>query len=133
MGVGWVRRLCEWTSLFLAGGAGYACLELLCRGATHWSMFLLGGALFLGLGRLGRGLPLARRALLGAGAITLAELGTGLALNLWLGLAVWDYSGLPLNLLGQICLPYAILWAPVSALAMALYAWLRRQMWEEPQ
>ena len=129
-----LRQLCKIISLFLAGGTVYACLELLCRGGhTHWSMFVLGGALFLLLGKLGAGLPPGRRALLGAAAVTLAELAAGLTLNLWLGLAVWDYSALPLNLLGQVCLPYALLWIPVSAAGAALNGWLRYTMWGEPR
>ena len=38
---------------------------------------------------------------------------------------IWDYSGMPCNLLGQICLPYFLLWHPVSLGAILLDAWLR--------
>ena len=35
---------------------------------------------------------------------------SGCVLNLWLCLDVWDYSGLPGNVLGQICPAYGLLW-----------------------
>ena len=53
---------------------------------------------------------LAVRALGGALIITLVELICGCIVNLKLGLDVWDYSHIPLNLFGQICLPFTLLW-----------------------
>jgi uncharacterized membrane protein len=50
------------------------------------------------------------RAMLGAAMITHCELVTGCVVNLWLGLGVWDYSTLPFNLWGQICLAYSFVW-----------------------
>ena len=106
--------------LFYLGGAGYMTLEFLWRGRSHGSMFLLGGAGFLLLGPLGRGVrPWPWKALLGAASVTGLELLTGLAINRDHG--IWDYRGLPLQYRGQICLPYSLLWIPVSLGAMALY------------
>ena len=28
--------------------------------------------------------------------------------------AVWDYRNVPFNFMGQICLPYSLLWIPVG-------------------
>ncbi len=108
--------------LFAAGGCCYMGLELLWRGWTHGSMFLAGGSCFLLLGQLNRmqpRLPFALRAVAGAGVITAVELATGLAVNR--SYAVWDYRQLPGNFHGQICLPFSLLWIPVSMGAMALY------------
>ena len=129
-----MREACKWSSLFLSGGACYACMELAYRGRTHWTMFVLGGLLFLLIGRLGRrsGIPLVLQAALGAGAVTLSELAAGVVLNLWMGLDIWDYTGLPCNILGQICLPYTLLWVLLSGAAVLLDSWLRRHMWGEP-
>lgn len=113
------------TGLFCLGGAGYVCLELLWRGRSHPSMFLAGGTCFLLLGQLQKTkLPLPVRAAAGAGIITGVELLAGLAANRQH--EVWDYSHLPLNYRGQICLPYSLLWVPVSLGGMALYALLDR-------
>ena len=39
-------------AVFALGAAGYAALELLWRGRTHWTMALTGGAVLVGLRRL---------------------------------------------------------------------------------
>ncbi|MEA4964402.1 MAG: hypothetical protein VB055_01090 [Oscillospiraceae bacterium] len=106
-------------NLFLRGvfgGSLYCLTELLWRRYTHVSMFLVGGLCFLLLAELGRlPRPFFVRALLGAAAVTGVEFVSGCVLNLLLRLNVWDYSTLPLNLLGQVCLLYALLWIPLCA------------------
>ena len=118
-----------WRKLFLFsfGGGIYAAIELLYRDRTHGSMFLLGGACFLALGRLRR-LPLSWPVLtlLGAGLITLGELLTGLLVNRTY--TVWDYRGLPFNFKGQICLQFALLWLPLAFLAIQLYQGIQRKL-----
>lgn len=98
---------------FIFGGMGYCILEILWRGYTHWTMFVLGGlclyVLNLTFNRL-QSFHLALKAIIGGGIITVAEFLTGCIVNLQLGWSVWDYSAAPYNLLGQICLPYSILW-----------------------
>ncbi len=99
--------------IFLYGAVGYAAIEVICRGYTHWSMALTGGACLLLLFRINR--RLARRGLLlraaaGAAAVTALELAVGLVVNRWLGWGVWDYAAQPLNLLGQICPRYSLYW-----------------------
>lgn len=108
--------------LFYLGGMCYAGMELLWRGFTHWSMFLLGGLCFVLVGNLKklrarRPLPLlvTEAALL----ITLLELGCGLLVNR--NYRVWDYRHMPGNFMGQICLPFTLLWVPLSLAAMFLY------------
>jgi hypothetical protein len=107
---------------FTLGGMAYVGLEWLWRGRSHYSMFLAGGSCFLLLGALERsrrGIPGAMKAGVGAVMITAVELITGLIFNR--EYTVWDYRELPLNFLGQICVPFTLLWIPVSILAMALY------------
>ena len=108
--------------LFYLGGMGYVGLELLWRQRSHSSMFVLGGLCFLVLGKLDEVRPrlsLPLRIVTGAGVITILELAAGLLVNR--RHQVWDYSALPGNFLGQICLPFSLLWIPVSALAMWLH------------
>ena len=42
------------------------------------------------------------QSLIGSVIITACEFITGVIVNIWLGLGVWDYSTLPFNILGQI-------------------------------
>lgn len=116
--------------LFAVGGRLYTWIEILWRGWTHWTMFLLGGNGFVVLGLLNEyKIPwhwcLLRQAVAGACIITVMEFITGCIVNLWLGWGVWDYSDLPFNLMGQICLYYFLLWIPLSMIGIVLDDWIR--------
>ena len=80
------------------GGVLYGLLEILWRGHTHWTMMLLAAILCIPLDIANEHIPwefpLWLQAVLGGTAITAAELAAGLVLNVWLGLGIWDYSGL---------------------------------------
>ena len=54
--------------------------------------------------------PRLLQCLCGALLITALEFTVGVADNLVMGWNVWDYSDMPLNLYGQICLPFTGLW-----------------------
>ena len=115
-------RFWKLSFLFYLGGMCYSALELLWRGFTHWSMFILGGLCFVLVGNLKRLLPKTPLPLLlteAAVLITALELCCGLLLNR--NYRVWDYRHLPLNFRGQICLPFTLLWVPVSLAAMVIY------------
>lgn len=115
--------------LFIIGGLIYIELELLFRGYTHWTMGVLGGICFIALGLINEILPwetpLAVQMLIGCVVITTLEFITGCILNVWLKLNIWDYSNLPLNLLGQICLPFSIIWYFVSAIGIVTDDYIR--------
>lgn len=99
--------------VFALGGAAYAMMEILFRGHTHWSMALTGGAcvvtLYILLDWL-NGQPLVMAALAGAVIITAYEFTVGCIVNLRFGWAVWDYSDMEGNLLGQICPVFTAAW-----------------------
>ena len=104
-------------------------LELLWRGWSHGSMFLAGGSCFLLLGKLQTARPqlsLPIRALAGAGVITLVEYTAGLLFNR--GYTVWDYRRMPMNVHGQICLPFCLLWLPIGVGAMYAYELLDKKI-----
>ena len=110
--------------LFLLGGSAYVGLELLWRRRSHISMFAAGGICFLLLGKIrAAALPKPIKPVVGAGVITGVELGTGLLVNR--DHHVWDYRETPMNYRGQICLPFSLLWIPLSVLGMALYGLLQ--------
>ena len=115
-------RILKHCILFYMGGSAYMTLEFLWRGRSHGSMFLLGGLCFLLIGKLSAALkrvPLVLQLLFSSAMITCLELGTGLLVNR--DYSVWDYRAVQYNYLGQICLPFSLLWIPVSLLAMQLY------------
>lgn len=118
------QKMIEAPLVLLCGGVLYYLTELAWRGRSHWSMAICGALCFWMLYRMNRLYPrvsLPLRALAGAFLITVVELFAGCLFNLGLGLAVWDYSDLPLNFLGQICLPFTFVWFlmgfPISGLS----------------
>ena len=115
--------------LFYLGGCAYMGLELLWRGRSHGSMFVAGGLCFLLIGQLNHvrpRLPLPLRAAVGAGIVTMVELGIGLLCNR--NYDVWDYRDQAGNFLGQICPIFTILWFPVSLMALFLHDLLSSRM-----
>lgn len=115
--------------LFVVGGLVYILIELIWRGHTHISMFILGGICFVAIGFINEVFPwslgLIWQSMIGAVIVTVLEFITGVIVNIWLGLNVWDYSNMPFNLLGQICLPFAFAWIALSAIAIILDDYLR--------
>lgn len=126
--------------LFVIGGTLYIGIEVIWRSLrgshpTHWTMFLLGGIAFLLIGAINEFLPwetpIWKQMLIGTGIILIVEFDFGCVLNLWLGLGIWDYSDMPFNILGQICLPFAIAWFFLSAAAIVLDDYLRYWLFGE--
>ena len=119
--------------LFGTGGLIYYVIEILWRGYSHWTMFLLGGLCFILVGMINElfKLPLVKQMLISTIIITVAEFICGCIVNLWLRWNVWDYSELPLNLMGQICLTYSLLWFFLSVIAILLDDYLRHWLFGE--
>lgn len=116
--------------LWLIGGRAYTWIELLWRGYTHWTMFILGGSCFVVMGLFNEhvfpwDLSLLAQSVISAVVITVFEFITGCIVNIWLGWQVWDYSSLPFNLYGQICLYFFLLWIPLSMAGIILDDWIR--------
>lgn len=121
--------------LWTWGGAVYFFIEVafkLARGEPErisWTMLAVAIGLCIPVERCGAELPWAcplwLQALACAALVTVVELAAGLVLNVWLELAVWDYSGLPLNLWGQICLPFSAVWFALCLAFIPIFDWLR--------
>ena len=67
-----------------------------------------------------RGRSILIKAVVCAIGVTAVEFIFGVIFNLWLGLGVWDYSSMPMNILGQICLPFTLLWGGIAILFLPL-------------
>jgi len=132
-----MKKVFEYCALIAIGGFVYTGIEYCRRGYSHWTMFILGGALFVVIGLINEVLPwetpLFWQGVAGAAIVTVAELLAGLVINRWLGMGVWDYSGLPYNVWGQICLSASLLWIPVSILAVVLDDWTRFWLFKEKE
>lgn len=119
-----VHLMYKYLLFFLLGGSIYYCIEILFRGHSHYSMFILGGICYILIGCINEyfpwNMPIEIQAILGGLIVTALEFATGCIVNLWLGLGIWDYSNLKYNIMGQICLPFTFLWMLISVIAILL-------------
>ncbi len=97
---------------FLMGYFIYSLIEITVRGYTHWTMALTGGAVLSIMYAVNSNtaMTLIKSCFIGSAIITLLELTVGIFDNIIMGWNVWDYSEMPLNFMGQICLPFSVIW-----------------------
>lgn len=109
-------------------------IEVGFSGSTHWSMGVVGGICFILIGLIDSfySLPLYKQMLMSTVLITALEFIAGSILNLGLNLDIWNYSQFPLNILGQVCLPFSFLWFLLSLPAIYLDDWIRSFFFSEP-
>ena len=99
--------------IFSILGLTYGLIEILWRGYTHPSMVIVGGICGLLIGLLNeknKKMNLLLQMVEGMVIVTVLEFVSGIILNLYLGLNVWDYSNMRFNLLGQVCPQFCIVW-----------------------
>ncbi len=116
---------------FTIGGVGYGIIELMWRGRTHWSMIIAGGLCFIIFSRVAekyKEWPLLYKAILCALGVTAVELVFGVVFNIIFKMDVWDYSRVPFNFLGQICLLYTVIWGLFALLFVPLADVLNRRL-----
>ena len=109
--------------MFPIGALGYGLIEVLWRGYTHFSMLLAGGICFITFAKIGEKFKkstLIAKAIIGSAFVTVIELILGVIFNIILKKNVWDYSKLPLNFKGQICLLYSVFWVMLSLIFIPL-------------
>jgi len=115
--------------LFFVGGYAYCGVEIMFRGFSHISMLIAGGICFILIGLLNDVFPyqisMISKMFISAIIITTIEFVSGFIVNIWLGLNVWDYSTLPYNFMGQICLLYSNIWFLLSLPAILLNDYLK--------
>lgn len=127
----WVLSMLLWTW----GGTAYYFLEVVWKllreepERISWTMLVVAVILCIPVERCGAELPwscpLWLQALCCAILVTAVELMSGLILNLWLGLNIWDYTDLPGNFLGQICPQFSALWWGLCLMFIPVFDWLR--------
>ena len=126
-----IFKLREYLTVWGFGGVTYGLVEVVTRGYTHWSMILTGGLAFLLIyiinGKLGYK-SLFLRCLIGCAIITGLEFIVGCIVNRQLNMNVWDYSERPMNILGQICPFFSLMWFLICIPANYLSSLLRRNL-----
>lgn len=117
--------------LFSIGAVGYGLIEIIWRGHTHWSMLTAGGICFTFFGSIGekfKRIGIVAKGFIGSAFITGIEFIFGIVFNIILKKNVWDYSGMPFNVAGQICAPYSLLWVLLSITAIPFAEKLNKRL-----
>lgn len=121
--------------IWLVGGFIYYMIEIFYRGYSHSSMFIVGGFCLVLIGLINEhyswDMYFELQVLIGDCIVLLLEFCSGLIVNVWLGLNVWDYSDMKFNVLGQVCPQFALLWLPIIAVAILLDDWIRYHYMDE--
>ena len=129
------KIITKYLFLFGIGGGVYILIELLYRGYSHWTMFILGGLSFVLVGILNEfytwKMPIELQMLIGGGTITLLELVMGIIVNINLCWDIWDYSDMPFNFMGQICLTFSLMWILLSGVIIVVDDYIRYLLFDE--
>lgn len=117
--------------IFFIGACGYGLIELMWRGYTHWSMLCAGGMSFLGLSSICHQMKkcgIWLKAMAGSALITGIEYAFGVVFNIILKKNVWDYSRMPFNISGQVCILYSFLWMLLSLVAIPFAGFISKRL-----
>ena len=68
------------------------------------------------------------KGLIGSTFITAVEFVFGVIFNIILKKNVWDYSKMPMNIIGQICMPYSCLWVLLSLVCIPFAGKVKKQL-----
>lgn len=130
-----IKNIIKYLILGIIGGFTYVIIELLYRGHSHWSMFIVSAVAFISIGLINEfiswNMKLWKQMLIGSGIVTMLEFISGYILNIKLGWHIWDYSNVPFNIIGQICLPFSIAWFFISLIAIIADDYLRYWLFGE--
>jgi len=131
-----MKEIFKLTIITAIMGILYVLIELLYKGYTYWQLALIGGLAGMLTGYtnsiLKWKLPLLLQGALGMVIATTCEFVGGYYFNICNHCSIWDYSNLPFNFYGQICLYYSVAWFFLSVLGIFLYNNIRYKVFREP-
>ena len=119
-----MKKLNKIGFLFLFGFMAYITIEVIYRGYSYPLMGLCGGIAIVLLDQINNKISwdvdILLQGICGSLIITFFEFAIGLlSLNNILPV-MWDYSTVPLNYKGIICLPFSLIWILLSILAILI-------------
>jgi len=122
--------------LFLVGFCMYITIETCFRGYSFWQMGICGGLAVVILDKINDTLSwdidIMIQGTLGMLLITLMELTIGLLWGYFPSIPrMWDYSNMPLNYQGIICVPFMIVWFMLSLVAVFVADSINYYVFEE--
>ncbi len=134
-GAFFMKRFSEYLFLGALGGSAYYMIEILFRGYSHWSMFLLAGTCMIFFAQQGIWVqwkdPMWRQFLRSMLFLLCGEFITGILVNGIFQWQVWDYSDEPFNLFGQICLLYAVFFSGLCVVGIWCARFVAERVYRE--
>lgn len=131
------KQILKNTVLFVCGFCMYISIEVLFRGYSYKLMGLLGGLCMCMIGGINNYIswdfPLFCQMTTGASIVTLFELIIGLADKYFWHIGMWDYSNMPMNFEGVICVPFFFVWMILSFFAIILSDAIEYYVFHEEQ
>lgn len=132
-----MKQLAKCFVIFWVMGPIYYLLEVLYDGSSHWTMLVVAGICGVFGDLLNEYRPdmsILKQCVLITLVILVFEYFTGYILNIRLGMDIWNYRELPLNLNGQICLYFGLVWFFIfSPLVIWMGDKIRHLLWNEEQ
>lgn len=129
------RTALKYFTVFIVGALTYGLIEISVRGFSHITMGILGGISMAVMHILNderrEGMSFSMQIGISALFITAIEFLAGEILNVLLKMNIWDYSDMPLNFDGQICLPFVVFWILLSVVGTVTDDFLRWKMFRE--
>jgi Predicted membrane protein len=126
-----LKILAEYMTVFIIGAAVYSVCEICWRGYTHWTMTFAGGFCLICIYLSSNKYPdrmLWLQCAEGCLTITAIEFIIGYIVNIQLKWNVWDYTDIPFNIMGQVCLSYMAVWFIMSIPAVFICRLLRTKL-----
>ena len=119
-----MKKISKILFFLVFGGSLYYSFEVMFRGFSHWTMFVLGGICFVffySQGKLTNWTePLWIQTFRATVFVVSMEFITGIIVNKFLDINVWNYEDMPLHLFGQICLPFAVIFSGLCVMGIIL-------------
>lgn len=121
--------------LFLVGFCAYITIEVCFRGHSYLLMGIVGGIILLLIDqineRISWNIDLIVYGIIGSAIATLFEFIIGETLKILNLSPMWDYSNLPFNFDGVICLPFSLLWIILSIIGVLIADAINYYVFEE--
>ncbi len=121
--------------LFLVGFCAYITIEVCFRGYSYLLMGIVGGIILLLIDqineRISWNIDLIVYGIIGSSIATLFEFFIGETVKILHINPMWDYSNLPFNFDGVICLPFSLLWIILSIIGVLIADAINYYVFEE--
>lgn len=130
-----MKEVFKYLILGIIYGFIYNFIEVIYRGYTHWTMWVLAFIVGILIGAINNviswNISLFKQLILGVIIATSLEFLFGCIINIELGWNVWDYSNVPFNIMGQVCLPFSVIWGILCLILIIVDDYIRYYFFNE--